>query len=226
MDRTTTLTSGLLALALVFSVINFMQLGSMQEMMGSGMGTQMNPATGMITAPPTTPPAQIELYAGLPKGVPPVYGAELGISYDDVSADSPQKADATIRKLATLDQSITLEGEAKERYIKTLLQISCEYCCGAESIIFANGEAACGCAHSFAMRGVAKYILTEHPDEYTDDQILEELGKWKALFFPTQISQKAVALESNGIPLNFINLSSNAYRGIEKGSGSGMVGGC
>lgn len=162
-----------------------------------------------------------------PKGIPEIYGSELGISYDDVSAVNPKKADTTIKKLALLDTTITPEGDDLQRYIDITSQISCEYCCGAPSIITADGKAACGCAHSFAMRGLAKYLIKNHASEYTDDQILEELGKWKTLFFPTQLSQKAQVLLDNGIELNYINLASNKYRDIESGaSGSGMVGGC
>ena len=169
----------------------------------------------------------------IPKGVPRIYGSELGISFDDISASNPQKTEATIALLGAFDTQnsgkfITLSGELKQRYIKIASQISCEYCCGAESIIFSNGEAACGCAHSFAMRGVARYLLANHASEFTDEQILEELGKWKTLFFPTILAQKAAVLEQQGIELYYINLASNKYRNIEKGAASdgSMVGGC
>ena len=80
------------------------------------------------------------------------------------------------------------------------------------------------------MRGVSKYLIKYHPNEFTDDQILIELGKWKTLFFPGIMAQKAAALKSKGIELNYINLASNKYRGIEKGvevgSSGAMVGGC
>ena len=77
------------------------------------------------------------------------------------------------------------------------------------------------------MRGLAKYLITKHGSEFTDDQILEEMGKWKVLFFPEIHMQKAAALKQNGIELNYINLASNLYRNIEKGaSGGAMVGGC
>ena len=91
---------------------------------------------------------------------------------------------------------------------------------------FSNGQAACGCAHSYAMRGLAKYLLTKHP-EMTNDEILNELGKWKTLFFPDSINAKAQILKENNIELSYINLASNKYRGIEQGNAQGsMVGGC
>lgn len=197
-----------------------------------------------------------------PKGVPNIYGKELGISYDDVSSNNPQKADRTIAVLKSYDEGITLSGKNLERYIAITSQISCEYCCGAASIIFSKqdeerieqqiqaaiasgkitsdqtgqyrrkaGEAACGCAHSFAMRGLAKYLLTQHDAEFTNEQILEELAKWKTLFFPGPMATKAAVMKEKGIPFTYGSLGSNEYRGIEKevaasGSSGGMVGGC
>ncbi len=159
-----------------------------------------------------------EVSGVIPAGVPEIYGAELGISYSDVSASNPQQADAAIRKLGALDNQLTLSGAEQQRYINLLYTkykgISCEYCCGARAIIFETGEPACGCAHSYAMRGLAKYLISEHGDEMADDQIIEEVGKWKTLFFPTQMQQKAQVLESQGIEFNYINLATNKYRGI------------
>lgn len=168
----------------------------------------------------------------IPKGIPLVYGAELGISYNDVGVSNPSLADAAIEKMSKFDRSIELQGAELQRYINILYNleggISCEYCCGARSVITADGRAACGCAHSYSMRGLTKYLIKNHPTEFTDEQILEELGKWKTLYFPGIMSQKAEILKEKGINLNYINLASNKYRGIEEGetSGGGMVGGC
>lgn len=162
----------------------------------------------------------------IPRGIPDVYGQELGVKYDDVSPTNPGLADATIQKLTAYEDK-ELTGYALNRYVKIGSSISCEYCCGAKAIIFSNGQRACGCAHSYAMRGLAKYLLIEHPD-MSDEAILSELGKWKVLFFPGIHEQKASVLKAQGIELNYINLASNAYRGIEQGQASGgaMVGGC
>ena len=84
------------------------------------------------------------------------------------------------------------------------------------------------------MRELEKYLLINHPD-MTDVEILNELGKWKVLFFPGVHEQKAQVLKANGIDytnqtLGYIYLASNLYRGIEtQASSSGssqMVGGC
>ena len=121
------------------------------------------------------------------QGAPAVYGEELGVSFDRV-----QEA---IDALSRFDpgygnQKIMLDDLGKKRYTKIGLSISCEYCCGAKAIIFPNGEAACGCAHSQAMRGLAAYLLKNYGTEYSDDEILRELAMWKGMFFPKQMIQK------------------------------------
>jgi len=65
------------------------------------------------------------------------------------------------------------------------------------------------------MRGVAKYLITKHGSEFTDAEILEEMAKWKVLFFPGLISQKAEVMKKKGLEINYINLASNRYRGVE-----------
>ena len=171
----------------------------------------------------------------LPKGTPDIYGGELGVSYNDVSASNSQLADTTMQKLAKYED-MQLDNATMTRYIKIGSSIACEYCCGAKTLVFSDGERACGCAHSYAMRGLAKYLLTEHPD-MTDEQILNELGKWKVLFFPGVHEKKAEVLKANGIDytdenLGYIYLASNLYRGAENqattssSGGSQMVGGC
>ena len=154
----------------------------------------------------------------IPSGVPEVYGTELGINYDGVRPEDPQLADQTIAVLAQLDQDINLQGEDLNRYIDILYYqyegISCEYCCGARAVIFEDGEMACGCAHSYAMRGLAKYLILEHGGEMTDEEILTEVGKWKVLFFPGAHIQKAAIMQEQGIEVNYISLTTNINRGI------------
>src|SRR3989338_8756455 len=70
----------------------------------------------------------------LPKGTPDIYGGELGVSYNDVSASDPQLADATMTKLAKYED-MQLDSEQMKRYIKIGSSIACEYCCGAKTLI-------------------------------------------------------------------------------------------
>ena len=190
-------------------------------------GSQMHAMSPMTTEHATAP---MQMAGGIiPTGIPDRYGDTLSVSYDDIDPNDPRRADAAIARLAQIDRSVELTGGDLERYINILYHheggMSCEYCCGARSIIFESGDMACGCAHSFAMRGLTKYLILEHPD-LTDEEIFEEIGKWKVLFFPTQMQAKADVLEGQGIEPTYENIASNRFRGIEQGSGGGMVGGC
>ncbi len=79
----------------------------------------------------------------------------------------------------------------------------------------------------YAMRGLTKYLIKYHGSEITDEEILTEVGKWKTLFFPGILEGKAQVMKTYGITVDYINLTTNQYRGIEKGQASGsMVGGC
>jgi hypothetical protein len=164
-------------------------------------------------------------------GVPDRYGKDLGFAYDDIDPYDAAKANAAIAIFSNLDRTLIVEGAELQRYIKILYQdyggMSCEFCCGAQSIIFENGKPACGCAHSYAMRGLTKYLLLNHPD-MNDEEILEEVAKFKVRFFPTIHLSKLQVMEDKGIDVDFIGLTANVNRGIEKGTttGGGMVGGC
>lgn len=119
----------------------------------------------------------------IPTGIPEIYGQELNISFDQVQ-------DA-INKVAPFDPTygqnkILLTGSDLERYIKIGSSIACEYCCGAKTLVFENGEAACGCEHSQMMRGLAAYLIKNH-SELSDEQILKELNTWKISYFPKQM---------------------------------------
>src|SRR3989344_3692407 len=197
-----------LAVGLMIAVL-FVNGFNIYQMQGMENGVVANQVSGMANSVPNENDIQAGLVDVMPKGMPRIYGSELGVGYDDIDSSNQQKADASIKKLGMLDQQIKLSGEGKDRYVRIVSSISCEYCCGVESIINKDGSAACGCAHSFAMRGVAKYLIKNHGAEFTDDQILEELSKWKILFFPSQMAKKAAVMESRGVQLSYINLASN-----------------
>ena len=137
-------------------VVIVVLVGVLMFFLGRGIsGGTGQTTTGLVSA--------LEI---IPTGVPAIYGNELKISYDDVSPTSPSSADATIAVLSNIDRSETLTGADLQRYIDILYNlndgISCEFCCGARSVIFEDGSAACGCAHSYAMRGLAKYLIKFH----------------------------------------------------------------
>lgn len=124
----------------------------------------------------------------IPSGVPEIYGQELGVSFD--------KVQDAINKTAIFDPTYGADGKKialtdfnkteLEQYKKIGASIACEYCCGAKTLTNEDGTAACGCDHSQMMRGLAAYLIKNHPQEFTDEQILNELTKWKRTFFPKQ----------------------------------------
>lgn len=131
----------------------------------------------------------------LATGVPATYGSELSVSYDQV--------EQSMNIMAAYDpdygsQPVALTPEQQQRYVAIGTKISCEYCCGAKAIVAPNGKAACGCAHSQAMRGLAVYLLSKHGSQYSDDQILRELARWKARYFPKQMIGKMESQRASG----------------------------
>jgi hypothetical protein len=122
------------------------------------------------------------------QGVPEIYGEELGVDFG--------QAQASINIMRQYDpgygkeKKITLTGDNLKRYTDVGVKISCEYCCGAKSIINSGGGPACGCAHSIAMRGLLAYLIQNHGEKYTNDELLRELARWKGIYFPKQMIKK------------------------------------
>lgn len=208
-----------------FVILNQYMINSMTSFSAASSATQVAAAAGAGSAELDAIEAQI-----LPKGVPAIYGAELGIRYDDVDINDQQKANALIEKLVALDDpnpKNSLTAGQLKRFLDIGNQIGCEYCCGLGVMVTKDGGRPCSCQHSWAMRGIAQYLIKKHP-EMADDKILEEVAKWKTLFFPDNIGQKALVLKQQGIELSYINLASSKYQGIESGSAGGarQVGGC
>ncbi len=131
----------------------------------------------------------------IPKGVPKDYGQEVGVSFDDPVP--------SLTKIANLDYQLStdsLNAEQRQRYIDVTTKISCEFCCSAPAVTDTQGRDLCGCSHAAAFRGVTKYLVVNHPD-WTNDEILWELTKWKSIFYPRNMVQKGVALAQAGLEL-------------------------
>jgi len=136
----------------------------------------------------------------LPHGTPPMYGNEL-----DISFDQPEKMIAVLSELdgdwVNEKNGIRfsdLDKAEQQRFLAIGSKIACEFCCGARTLVAKDGKPACGCAHSAAMRGLAKYLLQKHAAEFTDKQILEELTKIKTISFPQQMVRRALELKALG----------------------------
>lgn len=133
----------------------------------------------------------------IPTGIPAIYGQELNISFDAVQ-DAIDKVRVFGPTYGEEGKKIILTGADLERYIKIGSQTSCQYCCGVKTLVKEDGSAACGCAHSIMMRGLAAYLIRNHP-ELSDEQILKELNTWKITYFPKQtLSAKLSEMEKAG----------------------------
>lgn len=126
--------------------------------------------------------------ATIPSGVPAGYGDILQVSFDEVQAsiDVLSRMDPTFGA-----DKIELQGPALERYIRIGQQTACRYCCDAQTLVFDNGEAACGCEHSVggtppAMRGLTAWLIIEDGERYSNEEIVAELNRWRATYFPKQ----------------------------------------
>lgn len=133
-----------------------------------------------------------------PKGTPE-YGKVAGVSYD--------KVEESLDTLVDYDKNISLTGADKERFVKIGISpdTACEHCCGIGEEGFATeeGKIACGCAHNIAFSGLTKWLVAN--SDYSDEQIIDEIGKWKILFFPEPAARKeaekqGISPESIGLP--------------------------
>ncbi len=108
----------------------------------------------------------------VPTGVP--FYAPEGISFDDPVA--------ALAAWGTYEDSIRLTGELESRYQKIISTMTCDYCCGSPNSVTVINR--CGCNHAKAWRSIAKYLLQNYGDRYSDDEILGELKIWRGAWYP------------------------------------------
>lgn len=176
--------------------MNQFQINSLHKMMlasGMSMNAAQVQSSAQVQGASAGPTAREAAAQILPRGIPALYGEELGVSFDSAAA--------AIAVLAPLEQDtreVKLAGANLERYIAIGAQAACEFCCGAQTMVFPNGAKACGCEHSAAMRGTAAYLLENYGDKMSDGEILTEVNKWKAAFFPGPTVEKYMAANGQG----------------------------
>lgn len=209
------------AFVLLLLLVNQWQIFALAAQTGMRM-TPLNfsfGATVKLTGDLAQDAAKVILLTGVPK----VYGAELGVSYIHPSQINDMNQMIALMSKYDPDYGsapIKLAGDPLQRYIDIGLRIACEYCCGAKSLITQTGQAACGCAHSQAMRGLAAYLLQNHAGEFTNDQILQELARWKGLFFPKQMMQKYMDQVNSG---QYTSDMAALVMGLKVKAGSGQA---
>ncbi len=214
----------LVAVAAVVMIINQWQIMAISDLTGgssgSSKGTKLNvKLSGDVV--------QDAIKAVVPTGTP-LYGIELGVSFDD-----PVNSLGILAKLDRQVPTDSLTEEEKARFVNVGTKISCEFCCGAPSVIDHTGRSLCGCSHAASFKGLSKYLIKNHPSEWTDDEVLLELTKWKALYYPKNMVEKAVAALENGLELTPAVLNDrDLLKKISKGDTTSigdlpsMVGGC
>ncbi len=123
----------------------------------------------------------------VPTGTPD-YGPALGVSFDDPVG--------SLSVLARLNRQLTLTGTNHERYlslVKKPLGISCEFCCGVGTIaVDSDGNSVCGCQHNPALLALTKWLIQN--TDYSDAEVVREVLRWKALFFPKNMVELSVAV--------------------------------
>lgn len=217
----------LIAIVSLIIVFNGLQLFELSSGTTGTAGPVTSKTTGDIKLDASNDVVNDVIKTLIPTGTPEQYGPELGISFDDPVP--------SLSVLARLDRAIatsSLTPEQKTRYVSTVSRISCEYCCSAPAVADSNGRDLCGCSHALAIRGLTKYLVTQHPADWTDDQIYWEVTRWKALFFPKNMVEKGVALATNNMDLTAAALNdAKLLQKINTGSTDigalpNMVGGC
>ena len=130
----------------------------------------------------TVVPTGTPFYALEGQGVEKIKGA----SFDDPITS--QKVWASLlgsRRFGT-ENAIQLTSEEEQRWKKLTGIFTCDFCCGGPNSVTTIAQ--CGCAHSYAWQGMAKFFIKYYP-QYTDEQILGEMTKWKALWYPQGMIQ-------------------------------------
>ena len=137
-------------------------------------------------------PTQDAIAAVVPTGTPsyalegPGFEKIQGATFDDPIASQKIWASLLGSKRFGTANAIELAPEENQRWQKLTSVFTCDFCCGGPNSVTTIN--ACGCAHSYAWQGMAKFFIKYYP-EYTDEQILGEMTKWKGLWYPQGMIQ-------------------------------------
>lgn len=148
------------------------------------------------------------------EGTPEYSEALGGITFDDPVTSMEYLA----KWYHSLNQEVKANNpEVWERYINLAAQpkgVSCEFCCGVGPVgITQEGRSRCGCKHNPAVLALTMGLMKN--TEMTDAEVLKEVMKWKAMFFPRDMV--GLALQVAGQDANEVASLHNL---------PGMVGGC
>lgn len=121
----------------------------------------------------------------IPRGTPE-YASKIPVSYND--------GEKSLLVWVQIYQTTKLTPEQAKRYLNLAtkpLGISCEFCCGVGPVgITYQGQLKCGCKHNPAAQGITMWLIQN--TDYTDAQIVREVLKWKATWYPRNMVIEAV----------------------------------
>lgn len=123
----------------------------------------------------------------------PFYASELKVNM--IEPSSINQAIQSLASMAPLQGKtpLKLNEEELKRYIAmgTEPYITCEFCCGAKTLVNKDGTPTCACAHSMAMRGTLGYLIKNYPQMENKD-MMYEIVRQKGFFFPKQMQKRLV----------------------------------
>jgi len=131
------------------------------------------PTISELTMKPLTGNAAQDLVNNVVPTGTPWYGPQAGVSFDDPIA---------AQKLWAKGRAIELSLEEEQRWNRIVNSFTCDYCCGSPqnpTII-----TRCGCAHSSAAQGMARWFIKNYGSSYSDEEIYGEMARWYALWYP------------------------------------------
>ena len=185
----------LVVVVAVLVIFNQMQISQASTLMGLKTPLTVKSTSSKINLALTGDPMQDAMAIVIPRGTP-FYGEGLAVSFDD-----PIRSLETIAQLdpAYGRNKVQLSEQEWARYITILTTptITCEYCCGVKTAVTNEGRPTCGCKHSWAIRGLAAYLIKNYP-ELSNDEIMRELARWKSLFFPKQMIERYIQETQTG----------------------------
>ena len=191
-------------------------------------------------------PTQDAISTVVPTGTPfyasQGQGAEKikGVSFDDPLTSQKVWASLLGSKRFGSANELKLTAEEEQRWKKLTGVFTCDFCCGGPNSV--TTIARCGCAHSYAWQGMAKFFIRYYPN-YSDEEILGEMTKWKALWYPQGMIQDYMVYNgqqpasilthggSTGIKQQFLNQAPNGQHQTQATATPlsdlpSMVGGC
>lgn len=139
------------------------------------------PTISELSIVPSTGDAVQDLLNNVVPTGTPWYGEQAGVSFDNPI--NAQNRWGSYR-------SLQLSSTEQERWDRIANSFTCDYCCGSPqnpTII-----TRCGCAHSAAAQGMARWFVKYYGDNYSDEEIYGEMARWYALWYPKGTIERIV----------------------------------